>query len=310
MSVKHWRGFPALALAPMVLSACTAGADQPAPSSTTLPAATPVTDYLAACKGRDGWSDAAPPVRLFGNVYQVGSCGITALLIISEDGNILIDGAMEDAAASIAANIEALGQPLSSVKWILTSHEHLDHVGGIAELQRRTGAQVAALAAGQPSLTSGKANPVDPQAFGLPDFPPIRVDRTLNDGEVLTLGPLALTAHATPAHTPGSTSWTWQSCEAGTCHTVAYADSATTPVSGTYRFAEHPDYVAQVRRGLAAVTALDCDLLITPHPSASELYERMSANALAQEGACRAYGARATQAFDARLAAEKEKSPQ
>ncbi|MFC4255514.1 subclass B3 metallo-beta-lactamase [Altererythrobacter xixiisoli] len=309
MSAKKWAA-PAL----LALAACTANGDQAASTTaqaaTTLPAATPVAQYLAACEGRDGWSDAAPPVRLFGNVYQVGTCGITVLLIVSTDGNVLIDGAMDDAAPSIAANIEALGQPLDSVKWIVTSHEHLDHVGGVAELQRRTGAKVAALAAGQASLRSGKANPVDPQAFGLPDFPPIRIDRTLTDGEVLTIGSLAITAHATPAHTSGSTSWTWTSCEGAQCRKIAYADSATTPVSGEYSFADHPDYVAQVRRGLAAITALDCDLLITPHPSASGLYERLSANALAETGACRAYGARATQAFDARLAAEKEKTGQ
>lgn len=309
MSVNRW-------CLPMVLAlaGCTANSDPTAaavaPSADTLPAATAVADYLKACEGRDGWSDAAPPVRLFGNVYQVGTCGITVLLIVSDQGNVLIDGAMEDAAPAIAANIEALGQPLSSVKWIVTSHEHLDHVGGVAELQRRTGAQVAALAAGHQSLRSGKANPVDPQAFGLPDFQPIRIDRTLADGEVLTLGPLALTVHSTPAHTPGSTSWSWTSCEGTVCRRIAYADSATTPVSGSYRFADHPDYIAQVRRGLAALSAIDCDLLITPHPSASDLYERMAANALAQTGACRAYGAGATQAFDARLAAEKEKTAQ
>ena len=119
----------------------------PAGAQDEFPAGTPLPEFFAQCEDKDGWSDPAPPIRVFGNVYDVGTCGIVVLLIAGSEGHVLIDGATAEAAPLIATNIEALGFALGDVEWIVTSHEHYDHVGGVAELQALTGARVAASAA-------------------------------------------------------------------------------------------------------------------------------------------------------------------
>ena len=167
--------------------------------------------HEAQCAGKDGWSDPAPPVRIFGNVYDVGTCGIVVVLIVGDRGAVVIDGATADAAPMIATNIERLGLRLSDVKLLLSSHEHADHAGGLRELRQRTGAKMLAIAAARSSLTSGVMAADDPQRNGdRPGFAGVTVDRLLHDGEVVRLGSLQLTAHATPGHAPGGTSWSWR----------------------------------------------------------------------------------------------------
>jgi metallo-beta-lactamase class B len=287
-------------LAPVLLAACA-----PAGAQSDLPAGPPVTEILDQCEGKDGWSDPAPPVRIFGNIYDVGTCGIVALLIAGPEGHVLLDGATAEAAPLIAANIEALGFRLGDVEWIGTSHVHLDHVGGVAELQRQTGAKLAARAEARRQLETGVLDPADPQAGLHEPFPGARVDRVMAHGEELVVGPLRLTIHATPGHALGSTSWSWRSCEGEACHTVAFADSVSAVSSDAYRFSDHPDYVAMFRRGMDAVEAIGCDLVITPHPSASTLYERLAGDApLADADACRNYAEFGRQNLATRLARE------
>ena len=151
----------------------------PASAQRDLPAGPPVRQFLAACDGKDGWSDPSPPVRIFGNVYHVGTCGITALLIVGNEGLILIDGGPADAARLVADNIVALGFKLQDVKWIVASHEHHDHVGGLAELKGLTGASLAARAAQKGPLEAGRLDWRDPQAALNNNFPPVTVDRVM-----------------------------------------------------------------------------------------------------------------------------------
>lgn len=261
---------------------------------------------VAACAGRDGWSDPAPPAHLFGNTWYVGTCGISAILITSDQGHVLIDGGVPEAAPLILANIAALGFKPREVRLILSSHEHFDHAGALAAIKRATGAQVAALAAEAPVLETGKPAADDPQYGQLDGFDPVSVDRVLADGDSVTLGKLVVTAHATPAHSPGSTSWTWQSCTPDfTCRMIAYADSATAISADGYRFADHPGRVAAVRQGIAAIAALPCDILLTPHPSASATLERLAGDApFVAPSACKTYAAAALERFQQRLASE------
>ncbi len=272
-----------------------------------LPEGSPVEDLLAQCEDKDGWSDPAPPVRLFGNIYDVGTCGIVVLLVIGSEGNILLDTGPADAAPLVAANIERLGLRPDSVKWIVTSHPHSDHVGGLAELLRLTGAGLAASEAARPALESGgTGEPADPQAGLGDEFEPVTVTRILADGDTLELGDLALTLHATPGHTPGSTSWTWRACEGETCHDAAFVDSVTAISADDYRFSDRPDYVAAFSASFDRIAALDCDLLFTPHPSASTLFERLAGDApLAAPGACRYYADRGREGLEARLERER-----
>jgi metallo-beta-lactamase class B len=274
-------------------------------SPTTAQAPAPSADIATACNGRDGWTDPAPPARIFGDTWYVGTCGISVVLITSDQGHVLIDGGPAAAAPLVVANIEKLGFKPKDVRWIVSSHEHDDHVGALAELKRLTGAKVAALDSAAPQLAAGKLRDDDPQRKVANDFPPIVVDRVLNDREDFRFGMLQLSVRATPAHTAGSASWTWQSCDVTRCRTVTYADSATAISAEGYRFSDHPDRVEAVREGLKRMGELPCDILVTPHPGASDLFARISARKpLGDPEACRTYAAAARERFAARLAKE------
>lgn len=262
------------------------------------------------CAGKDGWSDPAPPLRLFANVYDVGTCGIVVLLVTGPKGHVLIDAATADAVPSIVANIERLGVRPTDIRLMLSSHEHFDHVGGMQALQRRTGARVLASAAARATLETGIAATDDPQKAILDPFATVRVDGVVRDGEVVSVGPLRLTAHTTPGHAPGSTSWSWRSCAGATCHAMVYADSVRATASDRYRFSDHPDYVAAFRASLAKIARLPCDLIVTPHPSASHLYERLAGAApLSDRAACVTYAAEHRALLDKKLANETKGTP-
>jgi metallo-beta-lactamase class B len=272
-----------------------------------LPAGPPAKDFAAACEGKEGWSDPAPPVRVFGNTYHVGTCGIVALLIASDQGHVLLDTGPADAAQQLAANIRKLGFRPEDVKWIVTSHEHLDHVGGLAELKRLTGAQLAARTAAKGPLERGTVDWRDPQAGSIEKFAGTSVDRVMADGEHLVLGPIDLTIHATPGHAPGSTSWSWRSCERGTCRDMVYADSVSAISSDNYKFSQQRVYVDAFARSLGKIAGLPCDVLITPHPGASALHQRLAGKQpRADPDACLKYAEAGQAALEARL---KQESP-
>ena len=291
----------AACLAALLVAGCTSR-PVPAPS----PTASPGKALATACAGRNGWSDPAPPAKIFGNTYYVGTCGITVLLIDAPGGLVLIDGATEAATPSILANIRALGFDPKDVHTLLATHEHDDHVGGLSALQQATGARVYARREAAAALSSGHPDDADPQRGTASPFKGVIVSATVGDGDVLPIGDLGLTAHATPGHTPGSTSWTWRSCEGRDCRAIAYVDSVTALTDGTYRFSENPAYVATFRTTLNKVAAFPCDILISPHPPASNLFARLSGEApLADTNACRAYAEAAAKRLDDLLAKEK-----
>lgn len=269
------------------------------------------TTAPSICSAESGWNDPARPAHIFGNTWYVGTCGISAILVTSEQGHILIDGATEQAAPMIEANIRALGFEPGDIRYIILSHEHFDHVGGIAALQQVTGAAVVAREPAAATLERGVNSPDDPQFGSLQPFPPIANVRRIGTGEVLALGELAFTAHATPGHTAGSTSWTWKSCEAATCQNMVYADSLTAISSDAYRFSDevaHPGTLASFRKSIGTVAALPCDILMTPHPGASQLFERLGPAAsasLVDQAACRKYSDNASLRLDARLKKER-----
>jgi metallo-beta-lactamase class B len=262
--------------------------------------------YAQACAGKDGWDDPAPPVRIHGNTYFVGTCGISAILITGTAGHILIDAGTEQGADLIAANIRGLGFDLADVRILLHSHEHLDHVGGTARLQQLADAQLVASAPAAEVFKTGATAGDDPQAGLHKPFPAARVDRVIKDGEEVRLGNLALTAVATPGHTPGALSWHWGSCDGGVCRRIVYADSLTPVSRDDYRFTDHPEIVAAFRASFAKLARLDCDILLAPHPSAVEFRRRVSAGVLNPDPtACRTYAADRAKQLDERLAKEK-----
>ena len=261
--------------------------------------------WAAACGESTDWDQPAPPVRIHANSYLVGTCGISAILITGSDGHVLIDAGTEKGADVIADNIRTLGFRLTDVKYILTSHEHLDHVGGIARLQQLTGAEIVTSAAAKPVIESGAASADDPQAGMHKPFPGAPVARTLGDGGELRFGDLLVTAIATPGHTPGALSWRWESCDGGVCRTMIYADSLSAVSRDDYKFSAHPAYLAAFRASLDKIATSRCEILITPHPSASAMKERMTGKAaLFDENGCKAFAAKQGKALDDRLAKE------
>jgi metallo-beta-lactamase class B len=264
--------------------------------------------FAARCKDFDEWDKPGPPVRIHGNTYLVGTCGISAILVTGNDGHVLIDGGTEAGAELIASNIRRLGFKLKDVKYLLHSHEHIDHVGGIARLQQLTGATLVASREAAKVFATGAAGPGDPQAGMHPPFSAAQVARVIRDGETVRLGDLSLTAIVTPGHTPGALSWHWGSCDGGACRRIVYADSLSPISSDKYRFSDHPDYVAVFRAGLARLSTTECDILLTPHPSASDMINRMAGKApLVNNNGCRDYAASKGKALDERLAAEAKK---
>lgn len=295
----------ALALfAPFALAGCAATAgDAPSAASRAQGAA-----LAQACAGRDGWSDAAPPAHIFGNVYYVGTCGITVLLITSPRGHVLIDGATAEAVPSILANIRAVGADPRDVRWIIGSHEHIDHMGGFAALKAATGADIIVSAAAAAVLTSGQTDAADPQSGIIDTMAPVAVStQPVEDGQPWQFNDyLRLTPVLTPGHTSGGTSWTWISCERRTCRSFAYVDSMTAVSRDDYRFSDHPERVAPFRATFARVAQLPCDILITPHPGFSDLFTRLSgAQPLVDPAACQSLADAMRARLDSRLARER-----
>jgi len=264
--------------------------------------------WATVCEGAkdpDSWNKPAPPVRIHANTYLVGTCGISSILVVGDQGDILIDGGTEQGADVIADNIRALGFRLSDIRFILHSHEHFDHVGGVAKLQRLSGATLVASAPAAKVFETGAASADDPQAGMNKPFPPATVGRVIGDGGEVRLGNLMLTAIATPGHTPGALSWRWVSCDGGVCRTIVYADSLTPVSRDDYRFSDHPATVAAFRASIAKVAASPCEILLTPHPSASRMRERLALGSpLFDPDACKAYAAQLTANLDQRLAKE------
>lgn len=269
----------------------------------------PLTQAYPAdqCSSCAEWNEPQAPARIHGNTYYVGTRGLAAVLITSPAGHVLIDGALPNSAPLILANIRALGFRVEDVKLILNSHAHFDHSGGLAALQRASGAQVAASGPSAPVLERGNSGPDDPQYGELLDFPAVANVRRFADGETLRVGPIALTAHVTPGHTPGGTTWTWRSCDRAGCVDLVYVDSQTPISADGFRYLDNPSLISGFERGHRALDMLSCDILITPHPAASSLWERLARGreGLIDPMACKRLAATARQQLARRLETER-----
>ena len=284
------------------------GQTPPATARPRAPIETSGPLWAKVCGDSTDWDQPAPPVRIHANTYQVGTCGISAILITGTDGHVLIDGGTEKGAELIAANIRELGFRLTDVDYLLHSHEHFDHAGGTARLQQLTGATLVASREAAAVLRRGVSARDDPQAGMHAPFAPATVGRIVKDGGTIRFGNLMLTAMATPGHTPGALSWRWESCDGGVCRTMVYADSLSPVSRDDYKFSDHPAYLATYRAALAKIAASRCEILLTPHPSASALKERMTGQQpLFDENGCKNYAAALAKRLDERIAKEKGK---
>ncbi|MDL2358088.1 MAG: subclass B3 metallo-beta-lactamase [Pseudomonadota bacterium] len=267
------------------------------------------------CDNCKEWNRPVKPFNVYGNTWYVGVHGLSSVLITSPRGHILVDGALPQSAALIEANIRALGFRVEDVKLIVNSHAHWDHAGGIAALQRASGAVVAASASGALALRSGTHVADDPQYYGdaAVHVPKVAKVRVVRDGETVRIGPLAITAHMTPGHTPGSTSWSWRSCEQQRCMNVVYADSLNPISRDGFNFTGKggtPDISASFAASIARLAALQCDILLSAHPGFADTFDKAAArtperNPFVDADGCRAYAASAAKLLDARLARER-----
>lgn len=280
----------------------------------TLCLATAITLGTAiANAGPVEWAAPQDPFAVYGNTYYVGTHGIGAVLITSPSGHILIEGGPSGSSAQIAAHVRKLGFKVQDIRYILNGHDHYDHAGGIADLQKMSGAVVLGSPASIAVLRSGQPDKRDPQYPGLKAMTPIPNTRAVRDGEVVKLGPLAVTARFTPGHTAGATSWTWQSSEGGRTLNVVYGDSLSAVAADGLNFSRNPLYPnarADIERSIATVEALHCDVLVSAHPEFSGFWEKkarqaaLGNTAFVDRDGCRKYAAKAREMLAERLAAE------
>jgi len=265
-----------------------------------------IVRFSTECEKWDDWDKPAKPFHIQGNTYYVGTCGIAAILVKGDEGHVLLDTGTREGAEVVLANIRALGIDPSEIALILHSHEHFDHVGGMAFMAQETGAEVVASRPAAAVLFSGEDHPRDPQ-FGMHGaMETVTPARHIENRESEVLGDLTLTAIETPGHTPGALTWQWESCGLnGDCQTIVYADSLSPISRDDYLFSDHPDYVAEYRAGLSRLAELECDILLTPHPSHSRMIARAATGTFEGGITCQEYADGKTRDLDARLAREE-----
>lgn len=227
---------------------------------------------------RDNWNKPTEPFHIAGNLYYVGTEGLASYLVVTAEGNILIDGALPDSVPQIEANIAKLGFKLKDVKIILNSHAHFDHSGGLAQLKADTGAKLYAMEGDVSALEGGfYLGSEDVKAMSAP---PVKVDKTLQDGAVVKLGDAALTANLTPGHARGCTSWGMKVSEGARSYDALIFCSATVAANRITPPVQYEGIVADYRKTFAKAKTLHVDIPLAPHPEFfSELQKRDKAKA-------------------------------
>jgi len=235
-------------------------------------------DMLAALLVK--WNKPTEPFKMIGNVYYVGTDGLASYLITSPQGHILVDTVMPEATSQIKANIEKLGFKVTDVKYLLNTHAHIDHTGGLAEMKVASGAQLVAGEADKPLLEGGYYPGAREET--VLNFPPVKVDRTVREGDTVTVGDVTLTARETPGHSPGCTSWAFSVKDGDATRSVLIFCSGTVALN---RLVTNPTYsgiVADYRKTFARAKEMKVDVLLAPHP---EMYRMQDKRAMISDGA-------------------------
>ncbi len=231
--------------------------------------APPLPAPLSAVAVRDlfaPWKAPVPPRHLAGNLYYVGASGVSSYLIATPEGHILIDTGFEETVPLILRGVTQLGFKPEDIKFILSSHAHIDHAGGHAQMKKLTGARVVASAADAAVLESGGAADFITWPAAEMHYAPVKVDRTIADGETVSLGGTTLTAHLTPGHTKGATTWTMELADGGKTYHVVFFSSATIN-AGTrlVNNARYPEIASDLESTFAKLKELPCDIFLAPH---------------------------------------------
>jgi metallo-beta-lactamase class B len=254
------------------------------------------------------WVQPFPPFKIAGNLYYVGSQDLAAYLIVTPQGNILINSNLESSPSQIKHAIESLGFKYADTKILLISHGHFDHCAGSAQIKRETGAKYEVMAQDVPVVESGGRNDFNyghDKSFW---FPPTKVDQFLHDGDTVSLGGVTLTAHLTAGHTKGTTTWTLDEQDNG--HTLRVVIVGSPNVNPGYKLVRnktYPQIADDYRHQLEVLKKLPCDIFLGAHGGyfgLHEKYERFKSgdkNAFIDPSGYKAYIADRQQAFQAEL---------
>ena len=218
------------------------------------------------------WIEPFPPFRIADNLYYVGSKGLANYLITTPRGHILINSDLEENVPLIRASIEKLGFKFSDVKILLINQSHWDHAAGSAAIKKLTGARYMVMDADAPVVQSGGKIDFHYGGDASTHYPPTTVDRILRDGDSVTLGDVVLTAHLTPGHTKGCTTWTMQVKVAGKSRNVVII-GGTAVNSGFKLFnnVQYPNILKDYERTFAVLKSLPCDIPLGAHGSYYDL---------------------------------------
>ncbi len=260
-----------------------------------------------------GWTAPVAPFAISDEIYYVGTEDLASYLIRTKSGFILIDGTLEQNAPLIEASIRDLGFSLREVKILLNTHAHFDHAAGLAKLKEDTGAKLLASEADGALLAVGGRND-----FHFGDklaYPPVIPDGALKDGQKVALGGVTLTAHLTPGHTKGCTSWTMAAHVKGKPVNMLLSCSVSVPGYALTSEPAYPNIIADYRATFAKLKALPCDMLLAPHGSQFGMLQKRAArktnpaaNPFVDPAFCKRYIADGEAAFEKQLADEQAKA--
>jgi metallo-beta-lactamase class B len=260
------------------------------------------------------WTTPFPPFRIIGNLYYVGSQDLASYLITTPDGLILINSNLKSSVPQIRASVEKLGFHFRDVKILLISHAHFDHDAGSSLIKQLTGAKYEVMDADVSNVETGGRADFQYGNRRSMLYAPAKVDRVLHDGDQVTLGGVALTAHLTPGHTKGCTTWTMKVADGGRTYDVVIVGSPN--VNPGYRLKGDPKYpnmAADYARGFATLKSLHCDIFLGAHGGYFDLeekYARMKkggSNPFIDPAGYQAYVADREQAYERELAKQTGK---
>lgn len=230
------------------------------------------------------------PFRMAGNLYYVGTRDVTSFLLTGPEGHVLIDGGYPGTAPMILKSIATLGFNIKDVKILLNSHAHFDHAGGLAALQKASGAKLWISERDADIVASGGAADPTLGAFkilvytGLIKYPAPRVDYRFKDGAQVRLGPITLTAHATPGHTPGCTTWAFPVEDGGRkLLAVVATDMGILPTTSFVEPESYPGIRADFEHSFAVLRRLPTDIYLTSHARAFSLKRKSEERATAKD---------------------------
>jgi metallo-beta-lactamase class B len=210
-----------------------------------------------------------PPAKIVGNIYYVGTNGVSSFLVVTPDGHILIDSGFNQSVPLIRDSVQALGFRFEDIRILLSSHAHFDHVAGHSLTQKLTGAQIIASRADGEVIARGD----DRLWAGWHGSP---VTRIVDDNDVVQLGGVILKAHLTPGHTEGCTTWTMDATEAGQSYGVVFACGyGINPGVRLVGNSAYPGIVDDYARTFRVLAALKPDVFLAQHPYVFRLEEKL-----------------------------------